>query len=75
MTDDTSEEPGYLGALFDEEQRLVLVPVDPEKPWSAFRRMRKLMKRSKSGPPRVTMFKAPPSEGKVIELPRPDDAD
>ena len=76
MQDDDREEPGYLGALFEEEeQRLVLVPVDPNRPWAAFRRMRKMMKRSRNGPQAVSMFKPPPQEAKIIELPRRDGAD
>lgn len=35
----------YLGARLGEEKRLVLVPLDPERPWAAFRRMRAWMKR------------------------------
>lgn len=57
-----SERPGYLGAMLDEERRLVLVPLDPERPWVAFRRMRSWMKRSRKGAARsrVGVFTAPP---------------
>jgi len=65
------EKPGYLGAMLDSERRLVLVPVDPEKPWMAFRRMRSWMKRRKTNDrSSVSMFKAPPPPGgaEVIAL-------
>jgi len=65
------EKPGYLGAMLDAERRLVLVPVDPEKPWVAFRRMRSWMKRRKvKSDSSVDMFKAPPPAGgaEVITL-------
>lgn len=39
--------PEYLGALLDDEQRLVLVEVDPMKPWEAVRRMRAFMRRTR----------------------------
>jgi hypothetical protein len=59
-TDD--ERPGYLGAMLDAEHRLVLIPLDPEEPWTAFRRMRTWMKRSRKGPAwtSVGVFTAPP---------------
>jgi hypothetical protein len=65
------EKPGYLGAMLDTERRLVLVPVDPEEPWVAFRRMRSWMKRRKVGSrSSVNMFKPPPKEegAEVIAL-------
>lgn len=36
----------FLGARLGEENRLVLVPLDPDRPWAAFRRMRAWMKRA-----------------------------
>lgn len=36
----------YLGARLGEDRRLVLVPLDPERPWASFRRMRAWMKRA-----------------------------
>ena len=75
MQEEDGDKPGYLGAMFDEEQRLVLVPVDPQKPWAAFRRMRKMMKRSRKGAQAVNIFKPPPQEGKIIPLPQRDDQD
>jgi len=65
------KEPGYIGAMLNAEHRLVLVPVDPDRPWAAFRRMRAWMKRRKA-PTQSSMgvFKAPPSDGaRVIKLP------
>ncbi len=40
----TTEPPEYLGALLDGKQRLVLIEVDPKKPWEAVRRMRAFMR-------------------------------
>jgi hypothetical protein len=37
----------YVGALLDEERRLVLVSVDPEHPWEAFRQLRRQMRRER----------------------------
>jgi len=73
MQGEDQDRPGYLGAMFDEDQRLVLVPVDPQKPWAAFRRMRKMMKRSRKDARAVNMFKPPPQEAKIIPLPKRDD--
>ena len=52
---DPSEPPGYVGALLERERRLVLVPLDPERPWAAFRRLRSWMKRSQPRPTSATM--------------------
>lgn len=47
----SSEGPDdYLGARLGEEKRLVLVPLDPDKPWAAFRRMRAWMRREQPQP-------------------------
>lgn len=57
--------------MIDSERRLVLVPVDPERPWAAFRRMRSWMKRSRKGPgASLGVFTAPPEpqETNVIDL-------
>jgi hypothetical protein len=65
------EQPGYVGAMLDSERRLVLVPVDPERPWAAFRRMRSWMKRSSKGAEAsIGVFKAPldREESNVINL-------
>lgn len=71
--------PGYLGAMLDAEHRLVLVPLDPERPWVAFRRMRSWMKRSRKGSAEtsVGVFTAPPetAASNVVTLrPRERDA-
>jgi hypothetical protein len=64
------KEPGYIGAMLDAERRLVLVPLDPDRPWAAFRRMRSWMKRRKPRtPPSIGVFTAPPAGGRVIQLP------
>jgi hypothetical protein len=66
------ERPGYVGAMIDSEHRLVLVPVDPERPWAAFRRMRSWMRRSRKSGASLGVFKAPPQPqpSNVIELHR-----
>jgi len=72
------ERPGYLGAMLDSERRLVLVPLDPDQPWIAFRRLRSWMKRRKAttrSP--VEVFTSLPETGgaEVITLPaRPNGA-
>jgi hypothetical protein len=38
----------YVGALLPEESRLMLVPVQPDEPWEAFRQLRKAMRRTKT---------------------------
>jgi hypothetical protein len=37
----------YVGALFEDERRLVLVPVSEDEPWEAFRQMRRVMRRER----------------------------
>lgn len=51
--------PGFLGALLEDERKLVLVPLDPREPWAAFRRMRAWMKGSKPKKASVDVFEAP----------------
>lgn len=61
-----TEEPGpsYLGARITDERRLVLVPLDPDRPWTAFKRMRAWMKRSHAHPDgTVDVFTAPETPG------------
>ncbi|MGH2829146.1 MAG: hypothetical protein ACRDJM_01550 [Actinomycetota bacterium] len=62
----------YLGAMIPEERRLVLVPMDPQEPWEAFKRLRTWMKESKRvDRPSVDVFEAPASldhSAKVIPL-------
>ncbi len=65
---DEPNRPGYLGAMLDSERRLVLVPLDPEEPWAAFRRMRSWMKRR-----RVTAPASP--GGEVVRLRDRENAD
>ena len=70
---DNDERPGYVGAMLDSERRLVLVPMDPERPWVAFRRMRSWMKRSRKGSgASLGVFKAPRERAgsNVIDLRR-----
>lgn len=44
-----ADAPDFLGARLGEEKRLVLVPLDPDRPWASFRRMRAWMKRAPKG--------------------------
>jgi hypothetical protein len=76
MRREEDEGPAYLGARIEEEKRLVLVPLDPERPWIAFKRMRAWMKRSHSHPDRtsVDVFTAP-EERRSPEVSRPHPAD
>ena len=60
---DSSGSSDYLGARLGDEQRLVLVPLDPDRPWAAFRRMRAWMKRAP---------KEAPCEAQIIPFPRND---
>jgi hypothetical protein len=60
----------YLGAIIPGEKRLVLVPLDSQDPWAAFKRMRTWMKESKREAS-VDLFEAPVSlthSAKVIPL-------
>ncbi|MHB8512924.1 MAG: hypothetical protein ACYDCC_12160 [Actinomycetota bacterium] len=65
----------YLGAMIPgNEQRLVLVPLDPAEPWAAFKRLRTWMKDSSTEQaPSVDVFEAPASltpSAKIIPLHR-----
>jgi hypothetical protein len=67
IVDDSAK---YLGAMIPGEQRLVLVPLDPQEPWAAFRRMRTWMKEARQNAS-VDLFEAPASltpTAKVIPL-------
>ena len=44
VKDDGSTGSDYLGAMLGDERRLVIVPLDPEQPWAAFRRIRARMR-------------------------------
>ena len=39
----------YIGAHFQDERRVVLVSVDPDEPWEAFRQLRRRMRRERNG--------------------------
>jgi len=73
----TKDDSDYLGALLDEEHRLVLVPLDPDRPWAAFRRMRSWMKRSHKGNTQtsVGVFTAPPEADTNVVTLRPREPD
>lgn len=76
MQQEGPDRRGYVGAMFDSERRLVLVPLDPERPWVAFRRMRSWMKRSRKGASGSSMgvFSEPP-QGHPGAFTRSRDAD
>ena len=48
----------YVGALFRDEARLMLVPVTPEEPWEAFRQLRKAIRRTKKNDPVIGLYEA-----------------
>lgn len=53
----TQEHPEYLGALLEDERRMVLISVDPNDPWQAFKRMRRaLRKETQSAKAVVNLF-------------------
>lgn len=55
-----SAQPDYLGALIEDERRLVLVSVDPDEPWEAFRRLRRAMRREpRTDRAHIDIFRAP----------------
>lgn len=50
----------YVGALIPDECRLVLVSIDPEKPWDAIRALRRILrKEKKSREAMIGMFSSP----------------
>ncbi|HEX9711758.1 MAG TPA: hypothetical protein VGB52_04285 [Actinomycetota bacterium] len=54
------QRPDYVGALLEEERRLVLASVDPNEPWEAFRRLRRAMRKEpRGGRARIDIFNAP----------------
>lgn len=76
MSHDESDRSDYLGAILDENRRLVLVPLDPDRPWAAFRRMRAWMKgaRPRTPKPMAEIYEKPDesSGAQVIPLRRND---
>lgn len=63
----------YVGAMIADEKRLVLVPLDPQEPWAAFKRLRTWMKDSKAAPSqaRIDLFESTAAladDAKVIPL-------
>ncbi|MFA5891699.1 MAG: hypothetical protein WDA27_12230 [Actinomycetota bacterium] len=50
----------YIGALIPDECRMMLVSMDPERPWEAFRQMRRLLrKEKKAAEALVGLFESP----------------
>jgi len=45
MMQTLQERPDYVGALIEDERRLMLVSVDPQEPWEAFRRLRRALRK------------------------------
>ncbi|HEX9775579.1 MAG TPA: hypothetical protein VGB83_08360 [Actinomycetota bacterium] len=41
------ERAGYVGALMEDQNQAVLVPIDPADPWEAFRTVRRTMRKSR----------------------------
>ena len=49
----------YVGALIEDEHRLMLVTVDPADPWDAFRKLRRTLRRTgKAEQAKVALFEA-----------------
>lgn len=48
----------YVGALFADEARLMLVPVTPDEPWEAFRQLRKALRRTKKSEPVIALYES-----------------
>lgn len=48
----------YVGALISDERRLVLVSVNPDEPWEAFRKLRRVMRRERASAVSTAMFEA-----------------
>lgn len=48
MSTHAEDSAKYVGAMIADEKRLVLVPLDPQEPWAAFKRLRTWMKDSKA---------------------------
>jgi hypothetical protein len=63
----TSARSDYVGALIEEERRLVLVSVDPNEPWEAFRALRREMRRA-SKPTAIGMFHTETPLGHAAEV-------
>lgn len=57
----------YVGALIEDERRLVLVSVDPQDPWEAFRALRREMRRTRKSAA-VGMFHADAPLGHAAEV-------
>lgn len=56
----TREHSDYIGALIPDECRMMLVSMDPEHPWEAFRQLRRLLRKEKSAPEAlVGLFESP----------------
>ncbi len=49
----------YVGALISDERRLVLVSVNPEEPWEAFRKLRRVMRRENATALTTAIYEAP----------------
>lgn len=72
MSTQAEDSAKYVGAMIADEKRLVLVPLDPQEPWAAFKRLRSWMKESKATPSAgIDLFESQASltdEAKVIPL-------
>ena len=49
----------YVGALISDERRLVLVAMNPDEPWEAFRKLRRVMRREKANATATALFESP----------------
>lgn len=55
----TAECAEYVGALLEDEQRLVLVPMDGQDPWEAFKQLRRWMISAQPAAAKLALFEAP----------------
>ena len=56
----TATRTDYVGAQLQDERRVMLVSIDPERPWDAFRRLRRAVRRERT---RVAAFSLVDSDG------------
>lgn len=57
---ETAIRTDYVGAQLQDEHRVMLVSIDPERPWDAFRRLRRAVRRERK---HVVTFSLVDSDG------------
>lgn len=61
------ESAHYIGALSDDGRQLTLVTIDPDDPWTAFRSMRRRMRRTVESA-EISLFDSPSPVGHQAEI-------